>query len=893
MADPIQITLSVDAQNAAEAVNAFVEATREQIERGYGGAIEKAQEKLNALTRAQEVHKSVIEQIGTAVESLKAKKDTASQAEQRNIDQEIAKLQSLSQQRQLDITKLEEQKARVEEKGFKAIQLTDDERKQLEKLTDQRIVELGVVRSQIQAHDSVKDAVEKANTIAAAGLDKVTERHGVLRQVIEQEQQKLVEMQEAKANASGADQKRIEAGIEQQKRLISQRQDELLLLDGKRVKITEEAQIAGATSKAEIDGIRERTQALLAEIEVQRDSIKTQTAMGGSIKESASAMSSFIASAGGLIGVVGVVSSVATAMQSLDSQIEAVRREFEQMYAASEKLRNKQVDTFASTQGAFAELGITDPKAKQAALVALRETIPQQQNLTPDVIVRTAQGIGAALKAAGINDPSSSKFQDILGNASQAVYQGMDPDLVKNVFSDMLRDNPNVTGGQLNSRLADLNARAGSPRQANELMQIAQEQRKNFGPLGLDTSDIEKMFVAAGKNGIAPEERGAAVSSFIRGMDRLVGQTPQQYLELYEKMTGVAEVPGQGEIISARKKWESPQKMLAEEMRMKHLQNFGELDELFKAGAAGKGGDYASVARIMGGMSKERMEQAIHASGGPRALGGGVAIRGWNDVALPSGGSFSAPATEQETAASVSAVSEFQDINRDKVDPALASFQARMKVEEDLLAKHPEWLPDATRNKNEALYGTGWLRNFRHPISGIADNNEVAQSNVMARMFLADAKLQKDMLTGKVPSTPEQRQQMFDRLNAEAYHIGSLNINSDAHKNSAIWKAVRGETDGLPDMNDEAAVRSWMKNNVDYGRNTESLMDAAFSGLSHLDPINGATRGDATKINPVAKPLPKRPTTGPMSVNYNTKNIIYGYTGDSVSNMNQPTNNYG
>jgi hypothetical protein len=883
--DPIVITLSLDAQQAAESVGKFVGATTEAIERSYTQAVDKAQAKLDELTRKQEIHRQVIEANGQAVAALQAKRDTASEAEQKNLDQEIKRLQQLTQQRLLDINRIDEQKAKLEEKGLLALGATEAERKALQDVTNQRLIDLGAIRNSIQAHDSVKDAAEAANKSAADGLDKVTEKRTVLEKVLEAEKQKLAEMQGQKETASSAEQKRIDGQIDAQKKIISARQDELLVLDSKRVKLEEEQQLANATNQQEEADIRNVTAAKLAQIEVDRDAIRVQHGLKESASDTGSAIAGMVAQAGKLVGVVSVAAAIATAFQASTQSIEANRQVLMNALSAADQIRSKQLDTFASTQGAFAELGITDPKAKQAALEALRGAIPEQQGLTPDVVVRTAQGMGSALRGV---DPSSSKFADIVGNASQAVYQGMDPSLVKNVYTDMLRENPNTTGAQLNKRLADLNTRAGSPAQANELMQIVQEQRSRYGMLGMGTEDVEKMFVSAGQNGIAPEERGSAVSGYLRGLDRFAAKTPEQYLKLYEEMTGVRQVPGQGEFLSTASKFMSPAQLLQKEMSMRHLQSFGELDSLFKAGVSGKTVDMRTIASAIGGMSRDRMEQVVNAGGGPRATAASLAVGNWSGVSLPSGGSFSAPSTAQEQAASKAAVDEFKAINAQQVDPALASFQAQMEVEQKLLAEHPEYLPEITRNYQDSNFFTKGARQVYHAFGGIASPQEVAASNVMAKQFIKDARLQQAMLSGKVQATQKEKDEIYKRLRSEADGI----IGVDG-KNGAIFKAMQNQSYDLPDLSDDKATRDWMLKNVNYQRNTASNMDEVFSGISQFPFSGGYLPPNSHQINPVAKPIPAAPKIGPQSINYNVKMTNYGYTGDALSNMRPPSNNFG
>lgn len=881
--DPIKIILSVDAQRAAESVQSFVDATTQAIEKSYTQAVDKAQAKLDELNRKQQVHKEVIEANGRAITELQTKRDTASAAEQKNLDQEIKRLQQLTNQRQLDLVKIDEQKAKVEEKGLLALGATEAERKALQGVTDQRLIDLGAVRNAIQAQNSVKDAADAAHRSAADGLDKVAEKRAVIGKVIEAEQTKLEELRQQKENASAAESKKIDLAIEQQQRLIAVRKDELLALDSKRIKLEEEQQIANATNQSEEAEIRSVTAAKLAQIEVDRDAIRAQKGMKDALDDSNSSMMNIVAGAGKLIGITSAAAAITVAFQAANQSIEKMRQELQASMQAAEQIRTKQLDTFSQTQGAFAELGITDPTGKQAALAALRGTIPEQQGLTPDVVVRTAQGMGSALR--GI-DPSSARFADIVGNASQAVYQGMDPSLIKNVYNDMARDNPNVTGGQLNQRLADLNAAAGSPSQANELMGIAQEQRSRYGMLGLGSTDIEKMFVSAGRNGIAPEERGSAIGGLLRGLDRFVGKTPEQYLSLYEEMTGVRKVAGQGEFLSTMSKFMTPEQMLDKEMHMQKLQNFGELDDLFKGGVSGKQINMAGLAARMGGMSKDRLEQVITAGGGPRATASSLAVGDWNSVQLKSGGMFQAPATAQEQAASRSAVADFKANNVHPVDADAATMQAQIDAELKLLQQHPEWLPEITRNYNESNWFTGAVRKVGHAVGGIPSTEEVAASNVLARMFIKDAALQRDVQAGKVKMTDDQWQALTARVRAEG---GSLRF---ATKGGAIGEAVKGASYNLPDPNDDAAVRKWMSENVNYQRNTASPMDEIFSGMSNMPGAGGYVPPNPQRIDP-NKPLPPAPKMGPQSINYNIRMNNYGYTNDALSAVMQPHNNFG
>ncbi len=265
----------------------------------------------------------------------------------------------------------------------------------------------------------------------------------------------------------------------------------------------------------------------------------------------------------------------------------------------------------------------------------------------------------------------------------------------------------------------------------------------------------------------------------------------------------------------------------------------------------------------------------MSAGGGPRAMASAFGIGNWSGVNLPSGSAFPAPSTTQEMNASKSAVADFDALNREGTDPDATAFNRSTQNELDVLTKHPELLPQITRSYNESgTIGQGWDKYVHHVLGGVPTNYQVAQSNTMARLFLADAAKLRDMKSGKIKGTQADMDALQERLSSEAMWTGDANGN--------VGKISGGDYSGLPDMSDENAVRQWMLQNVDYQRNTQS---AGEWGWYNFKSLGGAIQTNDTPtplINPVLNPLPTgkaapvqgppapttRPTTQPVSINY-------------------------
>jgi hypothetical protein len=159
----------------------------------------------------------------------------------------------------------------------------------------------------------------------------------------------------------------------------------------------------------------------------------------------------------------------------------------------------------------------------------------------------------------------------------------------------------------------------------------------------------------------------------------------------------------------------------------------------------------------------------------------------------------------------------------------------------------------------------------------------------MGRQFIKDSQTMKSMMSGKIPSTQEQRDQMQARLFAMADHLGGKG------KNSTISKIIGGDYSNLPDLSNDQQTRDWMKSNINYSRSTQSMGDSLFSEISKMPFSGGYIAPNTRAISPVTHPLPPAPAvkSGPTSINYNTKVIQYGYTADQTSAVNTPHNNLG
>ena len=274
--EPIEIVLSVPAQQVVESMQEISRAASQEIERAYSSACDAAERKLHELTQAQQVHQGVIETTGGKVAELAAKKLSASQAEQQALDDEISKLRQLQQVREQDVLAIDGKKAKVQAQIDISRAQTDQERLGISLVTTSRLIEINSLRDQQRALASVRDLSESSARFNSESLSDQTRRQQQLNSTIEQLKGKVAELATQRSTSSQAAQAGIDEEVAGLTRSISAYQMEVSRIEEKKARIEETAALAASTSEQEREEIKSTTDARIAGIMAVRDQVRAQ-----------------------------------------------------------------------------------------------------------------------------------------------------------------------------------------------------------------------------------------------------------------------------------------------------------------------------------------------------------------------------------------------------------------------------------------------------------------------------------------------------------------------------------------------------------------------------------------------------------------------------------------
>ena len=163
--DPITIRLEVDTAAAAESVKEFVATTQEALDKGLTTAVDRAKRKLEELARQQQVVNGILDQEKQKIEELQKKRETAGASEKKEIDQQLAGLQKIVENRKIEMVEIEKKRAKLEEITALSVAGSEQEKAAIRKATDERLTQLGVLRDTAKAHNNVSEEMEGGITI--------------------------------------------------------------------------------------------------------------------------------------------------------------------------------------------------------------------------------------------------------------------------------------------------------------------------------------------------------------------------------------------------------------------------------------------------------------------------------------------------------------------------------------------------------------------------------------------------------------------------------------------------------------------------------------------------------------------------------------------------------
>jgi hypothetical protein len=178
--EPISISLSMDLHEAAGAVSKFVTEQKEALESSLPRSVDKAKSKLDELIAKYEVVYATMDKDKQKIQELSNKRDQASGADKKRLDDEINGLKRITANREIEILKIQEKKARLEEMVSLSTAGSDLEKAAINAATNARLIEINALKDQARAQAGVNANVEEGSNKLGAYFGRFLGITGVL-----------------------------------------------------------------------------------------------------------------------------------------------------------------------------------------------------------------------------------------------------------------------------------------------------------------------------------------------------------------------------------------------------------------------------------------------------------------------------------------------------------------------------------------------------------------------------------------------------------------------------------------------------------------------------------------------------------------------------------------
>jgi len=542
-------------------------------------------------------------------------------------------------------------------------------------MPDPIIITLGVDASDLAA--GVSEAVREARAQleltftssvdkAKAKIDEMNQRMKTTSAIIEDNNKRLLELNQTREKASGDEKRRADEEIAALKRVILSREQELLRIDEKRTKLTEQYLLLGAKTDQEKDAIRQTTNARLADIGALKDQSKAQGAVTDEQEKTGMSLKNYF----GIFSGIGIVIK---GLQTVKDLWALQRREIDLSIQSAERLKDLSAGENDKNKSFFQEFGLRTKAEKDAGQAALNAIGGQSGGDLASV--QTAAGnIGANLRDIGISSVNDPRFNGLVSAAGRAQFGGINTANLTTLFSA----NPNITGPELEAQLGKILAVTGSPARANAFLEAYQNNQLGLNAGGLGGLDnalkLYQGIAVRTSRTQAPE----IFTKFAAGLTKFdFGKNMEQRAELAAQLSEAG----------------------ASELSAIVMQ-----------------GDKVNTQAVFSGFSKlspavqEKAARVL--GGGPRA---GVALNaaaGIGNQVLPAGtGAFLGPATNAEQSVARQAMANAASATANQPDPSEAEFRKAMELEKTRLQAHPEEMSPAA-NPNSWIHHTPFLRMF-------------------------------------------------------------------------------------------------------------------------------------------------------------------------------------
>ena len=468
-----------------------VELDQQRVRQGvrdtWSAATDRQRAALATVTADEQRLTETIQQQQAVVSQMRTDRPNQPAGQQGNTDSELAARQRIIDQHIQELAIVQQKRVALEAEAATAAATSDAERASIAQAAEaeRRVIQMQAdeQRAVARTRDVRSQAMAQATQQAAELASREARNNAVIEASIAREK----ELQVARQSASSDERSAIDNEIEQLQRSVVARENDNLKLAEKKVLLGEATALSEATSAEERSTIQQVTAARLSELSIQRDQAAAQRTVNEEVGGGIPIVGQFVSMFSGLGGALFALQAIKTVLAD-DLQI------MQQIVASGKTLRDQAGQQYDIDKGFNAELGL-DTAADEAKGTAAITAIQQQYKTPRQTIAETGAALAATLKRSGVDDVSSPQFQQLVGSASLYANKGVEPQNMAYFVQQRLRDNPQLTGDQLNQELSDLRQDANNdPKLMNEGLSILSQDAERFRAAGLTDRDQLQLF---------------------------------------------------------------------------------------------------------------------------------------------------------------------------------------------------------------------------------------------------------------------------------------------------------------------------------------------------------------------------------------------------------------
>lgn len=675
------------------------------------------------------------------------------------------------------------------------------------------------------AMDGATTSTEKAQK----AIEELGRKMATVGAIVEKDKKLLDELSRKREEASGAAKKQADQEVENLKRVIAAREQDLLKIQEKRIKLEETVSLSNATSDSERQQIRKATQERLVANGVIRDQKKAHTEVNEEVEKGSSILGSYF---GRFAGIGGVLAALNLVKQSFEEQ----RNEVERIISATDKFRDLNKDVYQRSKQFYNEFGIRDSAQQQKASDVL-QGISSQYGVDA---FGPAAGIAATLRENGVTDFNSDQFKGLVGTAGMYADKGMNPTQISALMHNMLQANPKLTGNELNQRLAGVVESAGSVGRGSELLNTFYQNRAKLEGVGFGLNETQQMWQLFRRKGQSAENIGELIGGAAQSLDHLTGMSIDDRLALKMKLAKA---------------------------------NAGELSNMIPMRGQV---DVPAFLKRLGGYNSETRAMVGKDFSGTRGTIIINALTGFLNEQLGSGTMLGPTSNPSQTAEIAIQAQNAADAARVRTSPTEATFETAVNNQNEYFSKNATKLP--------------WnLRGWATPLNAFGPNQkEYSAAYVRSREILRLSRIKSQMENGTLKSSPADMQEI-DTLIARQYSAAFTDDGSSdsfstwrsmafgsAQERASILGSIKNDEDFLGEN-----VPSYNINTKQWnGDNTANDVNTGGDALQRTNAIDKKLKATT------------QPSTQPVSVNYHIQQTNYGYGYDNIGAPNEWENRY-